>query len=95
MGSIHTEVSHTVLKLHLDYHNLQKLKDDPKKIEKMEPEFSERSSDSSKPLQSPRISLIRGTATCCLIFFLLMEKTEPSHTFSMIKTENEKFLSSF
>lgn len=93
MGSIHTEVSHTVLKLHLDYHNLQKLKDDPMKMEKMEPEFSERSSDFTKSLQSPRISLIRGTAICCLIF--LMEKTEHSHTFSMIKTENEKFLSSF
>lgn len=32
MGSIQTEVSHSALKLHLDYHNLQKLEGDPKKI---------------------------------------------------------------
>lgn len=69
MGSIHTEVSHTALKLHLDYHNLQKLEDDPKKIEKMEPEFSQRSTDPTKPLQSPRISLITGAAICSLNFF--------------------------
>lgn len=64
MASIHTEVSHIALKLHLDYHNLQKLEDDPKKTEKMEPEFSERSSDSSKLLLSPRISPITGAAIC-------------------------------
>lgn len=69
MGSIQTEISHTALKLHLDYHNLQKLEHNPKKIEKMEPHFSQRSSDSSKPLQSPRISFITGTATWSLIFF--------------------------
>lgn len=69
MGSIHSEVSHAALKLHLDYHNLQKLEDDPKKIEKTEPEFSQRSTDSSKPLQSPRISLVTGAAICSLNFF--------------------------
>lgn len=45
MGSIHNEVSHTALKLQLDYHDLQKLEGDPKKTK--EPEFPKRSSDSS------------------------------------------------
>lgn len=69
MGSVHAKVAHTAPKLQLGYHSFQKLADDPKKMEKVEPESSQRSSDLSKALQSPRVSLITGAATGHLRFF--------------------------
>lgn len=83
MGSIHAKVSYTALKLQLGYHSFQKLADDPKEIEKMEPEFSQRSSDFSNAPQSPRVSLITGAATCHLIF--LMKTMERSRALSLTK----------
>jgi len=70
----------------LGYHSFQNCADDPKKTEKMEPEFSQRSSDFSNALLSPRVSLITKADTCHLIY--LVKTMDHSHAFST--TEDPK-----